>query len=169
MRKCLDTCDICLYLWGIQAAKQYVCVQFVLNLRTIWIFDYKRMEKTTRIDSLIILRTQRAIRYTPALAPTASLFWYRKRTHSPTRATTNTNFMMIPEVREFCFINFILSFLITSDIFFHASSVSFGRFLFKVQQIGIGFLKSIFFLLNTLDRKGKRKIWEKTARLEYVV
>ncbi len=34
----------------------------------------ERMEKTTRIDSLIILRTQRAIRYTPALAPTASLF-----------------------------------------------------------------------------------------------
>ncbi len=34
----------------------------------------ERIEKTTRIDSLITLRTQRAIKYTPTLAPTASLF-----------------------------------------------------------------------------------------------
>ena len=124
-----------------------------------------RMVKISRIESLITLRTHRAIRYPPMPTPRATPLRQRKRTHRPIRATTNTNFMMIPEAREFCFISFILSFLITSDIFFHASSVSFGRFLFQGQQAGIGFQTSIFFRLNTLVQQGKRKILEKTEGL----
>lgn len=81
----------------------------------------ERRENTIRIDKRMILSTLR-IRISTAVTDTAdTAILLTDQIQSPNRATNPTHnpiFMMIPEVREFCFIIFLSEFFIQYDIFF---------------------------------------------------
>ncbi len=108
-------------------------------------------ENIIRIDKRIILSTLRRSIYTPATHSSDAPVLVTHHTQTLKRATNTThspNFMMIPEVREFCF-NIFLSFFIQYDIFF-ASSAGSVVLCFKGNIRYRHFRKAYFFEINTL-------------------
>ena len=117
-------------------------------------------ENIIRIDKRIILSTLRRSIYTPATHSSDAPVLVTHHTQTLKRATNTTrnpNFMMIPEVREFCF-NIFLSFFIQYDIFFCVIR-RIGRFMFQGQHQVQAFQKGIFFRNKYARLKGKRKIY----------
>ena len=93
-------------------------------------------EHTIRIDRRMILSTLRTRTRIPIIDTTDRAILLIDQTQSPNRATNPTHnpiFMMIPEVREFCFIIFLSEFFIQYDIFFCVIR-RIGRFMFQGQQ-----------------------------------
>lgn len=107
----------------------------------------------------MILSILRRRRINPSTEITDAAVLLRWHTQSPKRATNTTlkpNFMMIPEVREFCFNIFLSEFFMRYDIFF-ASSVGSVVLCFKGNNRYRHFRETYFFRINTLAA-GKRKI-----------
>lgn len=84
----------------------------------------------------MILKTQRTRKITANTDITDTAILLTDHAQSPNRATKATHnpiFMMIPEVREFCFTIFLSEFFMRYDIFFCVIR-RIGRFMFQGQQ-----------------------------------
>lgn len=126
------------------------------------------IEHTIRMDKRMILSTLRTRMIIPITDTADTAILLTDHTQSPNRATNTTHnpiFMMIPEVREFCFIIFLSEFFIQYDIFF-CVILSDRSFYVSWATRGIGILERQIFSQKYARLIRKRKISEKTARLQ---